>query len=132
MPEPAVKRAVGFFDGQNLYHHAKEAFGHNHPNYDPKKLFDAICAEKGWQPQDVRFYTGVPPANRSPMWNGYWTKRFLAMARSGVHVTKRVLRYNDKTVRHPDGSESVVSTPQEKGIDRRIGLDVVRLARIGE
>lgn len=29
----------------------------------------------------------------------------------------------------PDGSEEVVFTPQEKGIDIRLALDVVRLAR---
>ena len=129
MGEPKEKRAVAFFDGQNLFHHAKEAFGHKHPNYDPKSLFDAICADKGWNPQGVRFYTGVPPANRSAMWNGYWSKRFLAMRRADILVTSRFLRYHDEKVQHPDGSQSVVSTAQEKGIDLRLGLDVVRLAR---
>ena len=46
--EPHVKRAVSFFDGQNLYRHAKDAFGHHHPNYDPIKLSKAICAACGW------------------------------------------------------------------------------------
>ena len=36
MNEPAIKRAVSFFDGQNLFRRAKAAFGHYHPNYDPK------------------------------------------------------------------------------------------------
>lgn len=31
-------RTVSFIDGQNLYRHAKTAFGHNHRNYDPIKL----------------------------------------------------------------------------------------------
>ena len=69
--EPVVKRAVAFFDGQNLYRHAKDAFGHHHPNYDPKKLFDAICADKGWANRGVRFYTGTPARERSEMWHGY-------------------------------------------------------------
>ena len=30
--EPDIKRAVSFIDGQNLYRHAKDAFGHHHPN----------------------------------------------------------------------------------------------------
>ena len=42
--EPCVKRTVSFIDGQNLYRHAKFAFGHHHPNYDPIKLSEAICA----------------------------------------------------------------------------------------
>lgn len=32
--EPAIKRAVTFVDGQNLYRSAKEAFGYHFPNYD--------------------------------------------------------------------------------------------------
>ena len=43
-----VKRVIVFFDGQNLYRHAKDAFGHHHPNHDPKKPFDAVCADKRW------------------------------------------------------------------------------------
>ena len=45
--EPEIKRAVSFFDGQNLYRHAKDAFGHYHPNFDPLKLADAVCMERG-------------------------------------------------------------------------------------
>ena len=36
--EPSVKRTVAFFDGQNLFHAAKKAFGHTFPNFDPLKL----------------------------------------------------------------------------------------------
>jgi hypothetical protein len=32
--EPPVKRAIAFFDGQNLFHHAKAAFGYTYPNFD--------------------------------------------------------------------------------------------------
>ena len=130
---PKTKRAVGFFDGQNLYRHAKSAFGHHHPNHDPQGLFNAVCKARGWQADAVRFYTGVPPEGRpdsqSRMWHGYWKNRIREMSRSGILVTRRYLRYHDNTIVHPDGPEEVVSTPHEKGIDLRIGLDVVRLAR---
>ena len=46
--EPDIKRAVSFIDGQNLYRHAKDAFGHYHPNYDPRRLAEAVCADRGW------------------------------------------------------------------------------------
>ena len=69
--EPEIKRAVSFIDGQNLYRHAKDAFGYHHPNYDPRKLSDAVCANRGWINCGVRFYTGVPSADGSPMWHGY-------------------------------------------------------------
>jgi hypothetical protein len=31
--EPAIRRAVAFIDGRNLFHSARAAFGHTHPNY---------------------------------------------------------------------------------------------------
>ena len=87
--EPDIKRAVSFIDGQNLYRHAKAAFGHHHPNYDPRRLSDAVCSDRGWVNHGIRFYTGVPNADRSPMWDGYWTRRLTAMRRTGIVVTSR-------------------------------------------
>src|SRR5438045_8319096 len=84
MEEPSEKRAVAFFDGQNLYRHAKEAFGHHHPNYDPVKLFDSVCSLKGWKPFGVRFYTGTPAADRSPMWHGFWSSKLMSLRRARV------------------------------------------------
>jgi hypothetical protein len=56
--EPATKRAVVFSDGQNPYHGAKEAFGYTYSDFNPVELAKAVCAEKGWQLTQVRFYTG--------------------------------------------------------------------------
>ena len=131
-PEPATKRAVSFIDGQNLYRHAKDAFGYHHPNYDPYKLTDAVCADKGWVNHGVRFYTGVPSAHRSPMWHAYWANRLLAMRRAGVRVISRRLSYRIESVTLPDGSEHQIPVQREKGIDLRLGLDVVRMSRNGE
>ena len=130
--EPPVKRAISFFDGQNLYRHAKDAFGHHHPNYHPIKLFDAICLDKGWENCGVRFYTGTPIAQRQEMWHGYWTNRLLAMRREGIAVESRPLRYRTNDVVRADGSVETSYVPQEKGIDLRLGLDVVRLARVNQ
>ena len=130
--EPDIKRAVSFIDGQNLYRHAKDAFGHHHPNYDPRKLTDAVCADCGWVSHGVHFYTGVPSADRAPMWHGYWTRRLTAMRRAGIIVTSRPLRYRVERVRLPDGSVHDVPVEREKGIDLRLGLDVVRMARNAE
>ena len=132
MTEPAVKRAVAFFDGQNLFRSAMAAFGHYHPNYDPMKLTDAVCRARGWQNHGARFYTGVPDADQNPMWYGYWQNRFLAMRRAGVSVISRPLRYLIENETLPGGGtrERVIS--QEKGIDLRIGLDVVRMAHLGQ
>ena len=129
--EPDIKRAVSFFDGQNLYHHAKSAFGHHHPNYDPRKLSDAVCAARNWICHGVRFYTGTPSAEKEPVWHDYWNRRLLAMRRSGITVFSRPIRYRTKRVTLSDGSIEEIPTAQEKGIDLRLGLDVVRMAYRG-
>jgi uncharacterized LabA/DUF88 family protein len=123
------KYAMAFFDGQNLFRHAKEAFGHHHPNYDPVKLHAAVCAKHGWTPNLVRFYTGVPSPLESPMWAAYWSNRVLALKRAGVCVTTRRIRYHKDKIREHDGSERIVTTAQEKGIDVRIALDLISTAR---
>jgi hypothetical protein len=46
--EPAIKRAVVFIDGQNFFHHAREAFGYHFPNYDIQKICASVCNAQGW------------------------------------------------------------------------------------
>jgi Uncharacterized conserved protein len=118
---------MAFFDGQNLFQHAMKAFGHFHPNYGPQKLHALVCAKMGWTPTLVRFYTGVPDQAHSPMWAAYWSNRVLSMKRAGIHVTTRPLRYHEETVETVQGMTTVL-TPQEKGIDIRIALDLVSCA----
>ena len=130
--EPITKRAISFFDGQNLFWHAKAAFGHEHPNYDPSLLSGAVCRANGWRKHGVRFYTGVPTADRDPQWHGYWQRRLLTMRRAGIHVASRPLRYRTRAIRLPDGTRHEIDVKQEKGIDLRLGLDVIRLARQGQ
>ena len=133
MLEPPVKRAVSFFDGQNLLYHAKAAFGYSYPNYDPGKLADAVCSARGWANYGVRFYTGIPDAGRDPERYRYWQRRFLGMRRRDITVTSRPLRYQIERPTLPDGTQQErIIARQEKGIDLRIGLDVVRMARQGE
>ena len=129
MEVPATKYAMAFVDGQNLYRHAKDAFGHHHPNYDPLKLHSAVCAANGWIPNLVRFYTGVPNALKDPMWAAYWNNRIMALKRAGVAVTTRKIRYHEETIQNSDGTFHTVETPQEKGVDVRLALDVVSKAR---
>ncbi len=127
--EPQTKRAVSFFNSQNLFRHAKDAFGHYHPNYDPEKLAAAVFMVRGWVVASVHFYTGVPDAERSPMWPDYWTGRLTATRRVGIVVTSQRRRYRIQRVRLRDGTRHDVPVQREKGIDLWLGLDVVRIAR---
>lgn len=53
------------------------------------------------------------------------------MGREGVVTFSRALRYRNQTVRLPDGTEHTILVGQEKGVDVRLALDVVRLAHRG-
>jgi uncharacterized LabA/DUF88 family protein len=121
--------AMAFVDGQNLFQHAKVAFGHHHPNYDPVRLHQAVCRSQGWAPSLVRFYTGVPDAARDPKWHGYWARRALALKHAGVTVTTRRLQYRYRDAYNEYGDLEQIEIAQEKGVDIRIALDIVRLAR---
>ncbi len=126
--EPSTKRAVAFFDGQNLFHGAKSAFGYTYPNYDSLTLAQAICAGRGWALAQARFYTGVPDAVDNPFWNHFWAAKLAHLGRNGVYTFSRPLRYRNQLVRLPDGSERSVLVGQEKGVDVRLAIDIVRLA----
>jgi uncharacterized LabA/DUF88 family protein len=126
--EPATKRAIAFVDGQNLFHAAREAFGYTYPSYDPQKLAEQVCQGQGWQLQQVRFYTGFPAAEDQPFWNHFWTAKLAVLGTRRLYTYARPLRYRNRTVQLPDGTEHTYLAGHEKGIDVRLALDVLGLA----
>lgn len=130
--EPQVKRTIAYFDGQNLFHATKYAFGYSYPNYDPVRLARSVCERMGWTLESVRFYTGVPSVEDNPFWHGFWSNKLAAMGRQGVVSVTRRLKYRNQLIRLPDGGTTTASVGQEKGVDVRIALDLVRHARRGE
>lgn len=127
-PEPLQKRAITFFDGQNLFHCARECFGYTFPNFDVMALSKTVCAAKGWLLGRVRFYTGIPSAQDDPLWNRFWSKKLLSMSRQGVTTFSRQLRYREKTRRLAGGNTLTFLDAEEKGIDVRLAIDVIRAA----
>ncbi len=123
-----ARRTVAFFDGQNFYHDAREAFGRVDPDYDPLALARAVCRLRGWELRQVRFYTGIPELRDDPFWYGYWSAKLSAMGWAGIKVYSRTLAYRRVTVRLPGGGTYSFRTRQEKGIDVRIAIDVIRMA----
>src|SRR5258708_28316360 len=87
--EPADKRAIAFFDGQNLFHAARAAFGYTFPNYGPIALATAVCKQQGWTLAEVRFYTGVPDAGDDPYWNHFWTSKLAQTTLRGTKFYSR-------------------------------------------
>jgi hypothetical protein len=126
--EPATKRAVAFFDGQNLFHAAKEAFGYPFPNYDPQLLVKKVCATQGWAVAAIRFYTGIPDPSFDPDRHHFWVAKLAVMGTRGIHTFTRPLRYQNKVITLPNGALTTAPVGREKGIDVRLALDVVRYA----
>ncbi|MEO5338825.1 MAG: NYN domain-containing protein [Magnetospirillum sp. WYHS-4] len=126
--EPANKQVVAFIDGQNLFRSAKESFGYTYPNFDPHLLAGTVCLDRGWTLAEVRFYTGVPDASDDPFWNHFWTAKLAQMGRQRVHVFSRPLRYRNKSFTLPDGTQHTILVGEEKGVDVRIAIDIIRLA----
>ena len=53
------------------------------------------------------------------------------MGTRGVVTFSRHLKYRNQTVPLPDGTTTTVLVGQEKGVDVRLALDIVRLGREG-
>jgi uncharacterized LabA/DUF88 family protein len=85
----------------------------------------------GWELTEARFYTGIHEATANPFWNAFWVKKTAQMGQTGIKVITRPLRYRNKSVRLPDGTEDTFLAAEEKGIDVRIALDVIGGARKG-
>jgi uncharacterized LabA/DUF88 family protein len=128
---PAVARAIAFIDGQNLFAAARDAFGVKVPSFDVVALSHAVAEAQGWEVHGVRFYSGVPTADDNQRLHRAWSSQLREMRTQGVHVTVRPLRRRRKSVRLDDGTTAEFTVLEEKGIDVRIALDIVRVVSDG-
>lgn len=71
---------------------------------------------------------GVPDAGDNAYWHHFWAAKGRVMRRKGVAVYTQSLRYRHRSITLLNGTEYTVLLGEEKGIDVRIALDVVRLA----
>ena len=131
MPQrPEKIRVHTFIDAQNLYVAAKESFRYQLPNFDPIKL-SQLATEMlpNRQLEQVHIYTGVHTREENAFWHDFWRNKLRAFEDNPqVKVFTKPLQYRDITVRDETGREFTVRRAAEKGIDLRIGLDLVRLA----
>ncbi len=114
------KRCVVFFDGQNLYHCAKDAWApippvqgspYGWPSYDVEAFADAMVGRAGDRAlAEIRFYTGVPHPQQNAFWHGFWTNKLRFLANRGVYIYRGRINANN----------------QEKGVDVSIAVDLIR------
>lgn len=112
---------IVFFDGQHLYRSAKDAWrplpavgpsNYSWPSYDVEKLTNTLVSR---DPQrvikQIRFYTGVPDFNADQFWHKFWTNKLRHLKSRGIETYKGRINVSG----------------QEKGVDVRIAVDLVRL-----
>jgi|GEM_PF-1962029 len=126
-----AKRCIAFFDGQNLFAAARDAFGFSTASYDVSRLAHWACHTHGWDLRQVRFYTGVPERRDNPGLHRHWTSRLRRMRAHGVVVTSRPLRRRRRRARLDSGETVAFTVLEEKGIDVRIALDAIGLVLAG-
>ncbi len=90
-------RTIVLFDGQNLYHLAKNAWSsasdslYTWPSYDVEKLARALVA---MNPErilaEIRFYTGVHKRNVDPLWHGFWSNKLRYLRSRGIQAEIRI------------------------------------------
>lgn len=61
----------------------------------------------------------------------FWINKIQGLRRAGVDVYHRFLRYTEIKKENESGEIEVIKKPREKGIDVKIAIDLIRLARKG-
>lgn len=70
--EPLIKRAVAFFDGQNLFHAVKSAFGYTHPNYGARAVRVIAKEQARWIKMASAFPVSPAARNKRGINNTDW------------------------------------------------------------
>jgi uncharacterized LabA/DUF88 family protein len=126
--EPKEKKVIIFIDGQNLFHTVKESFGYDYPNYNIKLLSEKICEQEGWEVKEIYFYTGVPDLQDNQRWHIFWNNKLSSMGQKGIQIFRRSLKYRNQLIKFEDGTTKSALIGQEKGVDVRIAIDIVKYA----
>lgn len=102
-----------------------------HPNCDHAKLVNAVVnMETGRQLDRATLYQGVPKTEHDAPKNRWWNRKLAMVGRSGVRVERRNMKLRELKI-NLDGIvhfEHTVPRLVEKGIDLKLGLDLVRYA----
>ena len=114
-------KTIVFFDGQNIYHSAKDAwrlksnagtYVYTWPSYDVEVLAKTLVSKTtGRALSQIRFYTGVPRQDQNAQWYEFWHRKIGYLESQGIEVYRG--RINQ--------------AQQEKGVDVKIAIDLIRL-----
>jgi uncharacterized LabA/DUF88 family protein len=130
-PNVAVpeQRVYIYIDGANLFNSAKRRFGYKEPNCDIAKLARAVVALKpNRKLLQTHYYIGVPEAQHDARRNAWWNRKLMVTGKHGVKVIRRKLKPRELVIdiRGVVHHNSKTTKLIEKGIDLRLGLDLVK------
>lgn len=126
--EPDKKRCIAFVDAQSLFHAARQAFGSFYPDYDPLALSQAICLKQDWELVQVRVYTSVPSVEDNEYWHRFWLNKLRSLDGAGVITWWKGWKMRKRPVHTPDGHVQMLPVALEKGVDLKIGVDILQRA----
>ncbi len=112
---------IVFFDGQNIYRSAKDAWHipydettrkYTWPCYDVRTLSEKLTIPNANRClTQIRFYTGVPSTTQNIHWHDFWINKLQFLRSRDIEVYKG--RINE--------------SGQEKGVDVKITIDLIHL-----
>ncbi|WP_433965172.1 NYN domain-containing protein [Tunturiibacter gelidiferens] len=125
---PPPKRTMVFIDGANLFNSVKRRFEYAQNNCHIIKLARAVVAmESDRVLVGTRYYIGVPDVAHDARMAGWWNKKLSHAGRTGVTIFRRALKQRDLSIEVSGlvAQKATFSKLIEKGIDLRLGLDLV-------
>jgi uncharacterized LabA/DUF88 family protein len=130
-------RVVVFVDYENMHRCARNEFGVQNGHFWPWQLGETLVNNRNANPSlaqcelvQVRIYRGLPDSRLQPRANAANQAQHAAWVKTtprlgGLHVLSRPLRY-------PPNWPNDSGSPQEKGIDVALAVDLVHLAYKGD
>lgn len=90
-----------------------------------------VALQPSRQLVSMHYYIGIPNPRDDKENNEWWTRKLSAMGRSGVKIERRYLKRRELTIELGGIVKYKATIPklQEKGIDLKLGLDLVRMTR---
>jgi uncharacterized LabA/DUF88 family protein len=127
--EPPPSRVIVLIDGANLFNSIKRRFAYQQPNADIAKLAKAVVHLKANRKiERIYYYIGVPAIEHDRKKHEWWNRKITGMGRQGVTTIRRALKPRELNiditgvVHHKSTNVKLI----EKGIDLRLGLDLVK------
>ncbi len=132
----AAERVVVFIDYENMHRCAAAEFNVTNGHFEPWALGELLVSRRndrvGAAPcvlHEVRVYRGLPDSRRQPRANAANQAQSAAWKAAAPRPSDLVLY--QRPLRYPSGWPNGGGSPQEKGVDVALAVDLVKLTYQG-